>query len=155
MHQTNGSSIVRANGVALSRTVPSEYVASLDAFQLRFAEASVPLGAAPILPDGALGLTDQSAATIAMGKSGVAPNGQLLPGIEVAARFGIFSNDFFAKGGPGIPMKLQYQDRPAWIVTFYGPGLMLTSDGPVDVGVKHAENIVIDAHTGEYLQTYS
>jgi hypothetical protein len=145
----------------ISRTVPTEYSTPLAAFQIRFDESEVPPCAAPALPNGASGITDQMAVEIAMRQSGIGPKGKLPPGVQVAARFGSFSNDVLARRWPGEPMKLLYQDRPAWLVTFFGPGLAIPSHGRGHTrglrerpGLKHETNTVIDACTGEHLQTF-
>jgi len=155
LRYVTGPTTVRASGVSISRTVPSEYLTPLSAFNLRFTETQVAPGEHPVLPGGAAGITDEEAVTKAMAQSLGAVDGQLSPGVQVAARFGAFSDDVFAKGGPGAPMQLLYQNRPAWIVTFFGPGLTIPLDGPDPLAVHHEQNVVIDADTGDYLMGYS
>jgi hypothetical protein len=107
-----------ATDVPISRTVPTEYSTPLTAFQIRFDEMPAPTGIAPALPNGTSGITDQMAVEIAGRQSGLVAEGKLLPGVQVAARFGAFSSDVLSRHRPGEPAKLLYQDRPAWLVTF-------------------------------------
>jgi hypothetical protein len=141
--------------VPVSRTIPEEYRVSLSAFHIRFAETHVASGVPPVLPNGAKGLTDEEAVTAAMSRFGLAVGSPLPSDIGVAARFGLFSDDVMAVGGPGRPMQLLYQDRPAWIVTFYGDGVRMAARGPAGQLVDHHErNFVIDAATGTYLMSF-
>ncbi len=46
------------------------------------------------------------------------------------------------------------QDRPAWIVTFIGPGIKIPSLGR-SRAVHNELNVVIDAGTGQYLDGFT
>lgn len=132
------------------RVVPEEYSAPLHAFSIRFDEMDVALGTAPNLPQHGPGITDRRAVVVALPALGLHPNAGLPTGVQVAARYGIYSNDTFAKGGPGIPMQLQFQNVPAWLVTVYGPGYSRGTLGPRSI-TKHAFNVVVDASTGKVI----
>lgn len=137
--------------VPISRVVPTEYAAPLAPFSVRFAEEAVPPDTSPTLPTGVPGVSDRDALSAA---AATLWGGSQLPlNTLVAARYGLYSNDVMAEGGPGVPMHLLYQNVPAWIVTFYGPDLTFHPRGPAP-GVKHAMNYVVDAATGKVLVAF-
>jgi hypothetical protein len=100
-------------------------------------------------------------------------DGKVLPGVQVTAQYGLFSNDHAAQRLPSGQMQLLFQDKPAWIVTFAGPGVVIPSSGPgpqrpdttgsgstgtvvpSERPVHNEQNIVIDAATGEFVEDYS
>lgn len=139
----------------ISRTIPDEYRVSLAAHNIRFAEAEVAPGERPILPEGSRGISDEEAVARAMISGGPLGGDRLPPEVNVAARFGLFSHDVFAKGGPGVPMQLMYQDVPAWIVTFFGPGLRIPPAGWAERAEHHEYNYVIKAATGAHLMGFT
>jgi hypothetical protein len=50
------------------------------------------------------------------------------------------------------------QNRPAWVITFYGPGAVLDLPGPRGgsrPAAHHEVSVVIDAATGQYLMGFS
>lgn len=51
-------------------------------------------------------------------------NGQLRPGVTSTAEYGVFSDDQMAAESASGQQTLLYRDRPVWIVTFSGPGLL-------------------------------
>jgi hypothetical protein len=75
----------------------------------------------------------------------------LLPNVQVSAQYGLFT-----RARPGRQLQPNMQNRPAWVITFYGPGVVIYPSGPRPPGaVHHQVSIVIDAATGEYLLGYS
>lgn len=120
---------------------------------------SVAEGAQPALPDGSLGVTRDEAISSALPFSVARDqNGDLKPGVQISAVYGLVTNTFTRPLSPeGEAAPLIYDHRPAWVVTFSGPGIVLTSQGPVGslVSVHNVMSIVIDAATGKYLFGYS
>jgi hypothetical protein len=55
--------------------------------------------------------------------------GQLLPNVNVVAEFGYFSNDNYGQKLPSGALQPFIQNRPAWIVSFAGPGLTIWPHG--------------------------
>jgi hypothetical protein len=76
----------------------------------------------------------------------------LLPNVQVLAQYGLFT-----RARPGRRLWPYVQNRPAWVVTFYGPGVVLYSSGPISSPrrVHHFVGVVIDAATGQYLMGFS
>lgn len=155
-----GISGARGDGIARSPTAQarSQDPAVLQrAFGIRFSQRSVIRGR-PALPDGERGLSLEEAIRVAMlnAPHGVTPSGRLLPGVEVAASFGLFSDDRYGQREPSGGISPYLQSRPAWVVTLWGPGLVDPALGPGPVGrVHHEDNLVIDAATGQFLLCYT
>jgi hypothetical protein len=84
--------------------------------------------------------------------------GQLNPGVQVSAVYGLVTDSkrrtMPSADGPGT---LIYDRRPAWVVTFTGPGVLVMSHGPPTSPpmVHHEMTVVIDAKTGAYLFAFS
>jgi len=129
---------------------------SLAAFGIRFTAVS---GAQPAV-------SQSQAIAAALQQTAAASNGQLLPGVSVSAQYGLFSDDVLGDRQPSGAFVLRYQNTPAWIVTFSGPGV---NHGPMGgprqgaqgsgqtpvTGVHHEENVVIDATTGSFMELFS
>jgi hypothetical protein len=93
--------------------------------------------------------------------------GQLLPNVNVVAEFGYFSNHYYGQRLPSGAIQPFIQNRPAWVMSFAGPGLNLWPRG---CGVEcekfspehmkqsllssgeHEGSVVIDAVSGQYLE---
>jgi hypothetical protein len=77
--------------------------------------------------------------------------------VQVSAQYTLYSDDRYGqKLGPG-KVQPYLQNRPAWVITFSGPGVVLYPTGPrpPGSGVHHEVSVVIDAATGQYLMGYS
>jgi hypothetical protein len=155
MHGAGGAATVKASDVAILTAVPAQYVTPLAGHQLRFAESVVAPLDRPMLPGGRSGLSAQEAVSAALAQFPATTGGILNPGVQIAARYGIFSNDVYAKVTPDGTSTLMFQDRPAWIISFFGPGISIRSRGPGTFQPHHTENVVIDAQTGEWMESFS
>jgi hypothetical protein len=107
-------------------------------------------------PDAAPPVTMAAAVSTALRFSGAgSSDGQLLPNVNVSAEYGLFSDDEYGSNQADGTFKPRYQDIPAWIVTFTGPGLNVYSSGPPSADgsqrVNHEETVVIDGQTGNSL----
>jgi hypothetical protein len=79
------------------------------------------------------------------------------------AQYGIFNDDQAAHISATGQETLLFQDRPAWLVTFSGPGLVIQSNGSAGASgtsatalmVHHEQNVAIDAATGQALESFS
>lgn len=102
-----------------------------------------------------------------MGRSVAAQDGHLLANVQVNAQYGLYSDDRMATLLPSGQEQLLYQNRPAWVVTFAGPGVVIhpigqlsqhpggATDTSASTAVHNEQSIVIDAETGAYLLTFS
>ena len=83
--------------------------------------------------------------------------------MQVSAQYTLYSDDRYGqKLGPG-KVQPYLQNRPAWVITFSGPGVVFYGSGgpyrpgprPPLSGAKHEVSVVIDAATGQYLMGYA
>ena len=155
MTSRGGTVTVNASNLPISHSVPDEYATSLKPFNLRFVEGTAGPGQRPTLTDGRTGISDQEAVAAALAVSPAGQNGALAPGVQVAARFGVFSDDAYATRLPTGQMEHVFQERTVWIVTFYGPGVLIPSRGLQPLPPKHVQNMVIDAATGAWMESFS
>lgn len=93
--------------------------------------------------------------------------GRLSPGIRVQAKFGLFTDDIYCHRNAHGKCRLFYERRPAWIVSFWGPGVRIRPVGgrlgtgagahpePTARPLKHEISSVIDATTGSWLEGFS
>jgi hypothetical protein len=132
---------------------------TLAEFGIHFVARAVANGAPPTLPNGQQGVAKDQAIRAAMdtGLAGVDQAHNLLPNVQVSAQYGLFT-----RGRPGMQILAYSQNRPAWIVTFSGPGVAFYgSGGPPRPGPrpprepKHEVSVVIDAATGHYLMGFA
>ena len=126
-----------------------------DAFGIHFSVQAVDEGGPPTLPNGQPGVPRDQAIRAAMDAAPAGVDKQahsLLPNVQVAAQYGLFT-----RARPGRQLWPYVQNRPAWVVTFYGPGVVLYSSGPRGSPrrVHHEVSVVIDAATGQYLMGFS
>ena len=125
-----------------------------DAFGIHFTIQAVDDGGLPTLPNGQQGVPRDQAIRAAMdtGLAGVDQAHTLLPNVQVSAQYGLLT-----RARPGRQLWPYLQNRPAWVITFSGPGVVLSSSGPPGSPrrVKHEVSVVIDAATGHYLMGYA
>ena len=124
-----------------------------DAFGIHFTIQAVDNGGRPTLPNGQQGVSREQAIRAAMDHSLVQVDQahNLLPNVQVLAQYGLFT-----RARPGRQLHPNVQNRPAWVITFSGPGVVIYPSGPAAPGsVHHEVTVVIDAATGEYLLGYS
>jgi hypothetical protein len=109
------------------------------------------------LPDGRAAMTASAAESVAMAHTGGAVAGRLRDGVSMTAELGLFSDDQYATRLPSGALQPHFQNVPAWLVTFGGPGLVLPNSGPRGGQplVNHQETIVLNAATGEFLESYT
>ena len=108
-------------------------------------------------PDGTPGLTRASAVATALEHTAAADaTHRLLANVSVSTAFGRLSDSHIARMTPTGKAPL-FENVPAWVVTFTGPGLVIGSSGPIGSTprVHNEESVVIDARTGEWLFSYS
>src|SRR5437016_9521759 len=86
---------------------------------IHFIAQEVDEGGLPTLPNGQQGVSRDQAIRAAMdtGLGGVDRAHNLLPNVQVSAQYGLVT-----RGRPGRPIRLDLQNRPAWVITFSGPG---------------------------------
>jgi hypothetical protein len=126
---------------------------TLAEFGIQFVAQAVANDAPPTLPNGQQGLPRDQAMRAAMDHTpyGVDQAHNLLPNVQVAAQYGLFT-----RARPGRQLRSDVQNRPAWVITFYGPGVVIYPSGPRPPGsVHHEVTVVIDAATGQYLMGFS
>jgi hypothetical protein len=91
-------------------------------------------------------------------KSSAARNaeGKLAAGVQVAASYGLFTDSQIRPLGAS-PSEALYQNVPAWIITFTGPGVNVYSVGSRNSPtlVSHEQSVVIDARTGDFIESVS
>ena len=125
-----------------------------DAFGIHFSVQAVDEGGLPTLPNGQQGVPKDQAIRAAMDNTpyGVDAAHNLLPNVQVAAQYGLFT-----RARPGRQLQPNMQNRPTWVITFYGPGVVVLSSGPPGSPrrVHHQVTLLIDAATGQYLMAYS
>jgi hypothetical protein len=122
---------------------------TLAEFGIQYVAQAVANDAPPTLPNGQQGLPRDQAMRAAMDHTpyGVDQAHNLLPNVQVAAQYGLFT-----KVRPG-QVQPYLQNRPAWVITFAGPGVVFNLPGPPGSlpAVHHEVSVVIDAATGQYL----
>jgi hypothetical protein len=137
-----------------------------DVYGIHVIAQAVDDGTLPTLPNGQHGVPRDQAIRAAMD---AAPAGvdyhahRVLPNVQVLAQYALVTDDHYGqKVGPGRKIRAYLQNRPAWVITFYGPGVVLSPHGPPGAavrlpgsGVHHEVSVVIDAATGHYLMGYS
>jgi hypothetical protein len=124
-----------------------------DGYGIHFTVQAVDEGGRPTLPNGQQGVPRDQAIRAAMdtGLAGVDQERNLLPNVQVSAQYGLFT-----RARPGRQLRSDVHNRPAWVITFYGPGVVIYPSGPRPPGaVHHQVTVVIDAATGQYLLAYS
>jgi hypothetical protein len=124
-------------------------------FGIHFVAQAVANGALPTLPNGQQGVPEDQAIRAAMDAAPAGVDKQahsLLPNVQVAAQYGLFT-----RARPGRQLQPNMQNRPTWVITFYGPGVVVLSSGPPGSPrrVHHQVTLLIDAATGQYLMAYS
>jgi hypothetical protein len=80
----------------------------------------------------------------------------------IRARYVIFSDDVRGtadKIGDDASVRLNYQNVPAWVVTYCGlsipPAFRRGVPTPTKINYAHEWNVVINAETGEYMEEFS
>jgi hypothetical protein len=120
---------------------------------IHFIAQAVDEGGLPTLPNGQQGVPRDQAIRAAMDNApaGVDRAHNLLPNVQVSAQYGLFT-----KVRPGRKIRPYLRNRPTWVITFYGPGVVIYPAGPRPPGsVHHEVSIVIDAATGQDLMGFS
>ena len=128
------------------------------AYGIHFNIQAVANGAPPTLPNGQQGVSRDQAIRAAMdtGLGGVDQAHNLLPNVQVSAQYGLFTADRYERVLPSGQIQLVLQNRPAWVITFFGPGVVIYPLGPNPPGtVHHFVGIMIDAATSQPLKGYS
>jgi hypothetical protein len=134
-----------------------------EVYGIHFVAQTVADGAPPTLPNGQQGVPMDQAIRAAMDAAPAGVDHQahrLLPNVQVSAQYTLYSDDHYGqKRGPG-KVQPYLQNQPAWVITFYGPGVFIYPAGPrgprpPGLGVHHEVSVVIDAATGQYLMAYS
>ena len=131
---------------------------TLAEFGIHFVTQAVDEGGRPMLPNGQQGVPKDQAIRAAMDHTpyGVDQAHNLLPNVQVSAQYGLFTADRYERVPPSGQIQLVLQNRPAWVITFFGPGVVIYPLGPNPPGtVHHFVGIVIDAATGQPLKGYS
>lgn len=161
-----------ATGHADVRVSQQDWALAAKAFGVRFSPKTTPAGRSPLLPGGRAGISMDEALTVARSQTpaGVDEEHRVLPGVQVTAQFGLFSDDRYGERGTSGRVQPYLQDVPVWLVNFSGPGV---EDRPLGGGVAastptiggsgalgtsgahHEENLVIDAATGQFLLGYT
>ena len=137
---------------------PPDPATLADAYGIHFSVQAVAEGAPPTLPNGQQGVSRDQAIRAAMdtGLGGVDQAHNLLPNVQVSAQYGLFTADRYERVLPSGEIQLVLQNRTAWVITFYGPGVVIYPSGPALPGaVHHQVTVVIDAATGQYLRGFS
>jgi hypothetical protein len=126
------------------------------AYGIHFSVQAVAEGALPSLPNGQQGVPMEQAIRAAMDHTPdrVDQAHNLWPNVQVSAQR-LFTADRYGRVLPSGWIQLLLQDRPAWVITLFGPGVVIYPLGPHPPGtVHHFVSIVIDAATGQYLRGF-
>ena len=136
-----------------------------DAYGIHLIAQAVDEGGLPTLPNGQQGVSREQAIRAAMdtGLGGVDQAHNLLPNVQVSAKYGLFTADHYGQRLASGQIQSYLQNRPAWVITFSGPGVVFYGSGgpyrpgprPPLSGAKHEVSIVIDAATGQYLMGWA
>ena len=137
-----------------------------DAFGIHFSVQAVDEGGPPTLPNGQPGVPRDQAIRAAMdtGLAGVDRARNLLPNVQVSAQYGLFTAKHLGQRLASGQIQPLLENRPAWVITFSGPGVVLYPIGPYrpgpraplsDADAKHEVSVVIDAATGQYLMGFA
>jgi hypothetical protein len=137
--------------IPIGRSVPDEYAPDLSHRQIYFVEHAVGPDVRPTLPNGGLGVSDRDAVIATAEKF----MGDIGPGMQVTARYGLYSSPYPAAVTNGVSTPF-YQDHPMWIVTYFGPGV----NAPASLrfagaGVVHHINMLVDAESGQLLSVFN
>jgi hypothetical protein len=98
-----------------------------------FMVQAVDEGGLPTLPNAQQGVPMDQAIGVAMAvtPAGVDQANILLANVQVSAQYTLFSNDRYGQTvGPGRQIRPYVQNRPAWVITFSGPGVAFYGSGP-------------------------
>jgi hypothetical protein len=127
-----------------------------DVYGIHFTVQAVDEGGLPTLPNGQQGVPRDQAIRVAM-ENGPGVDRAQMSNVEISAQYGLFTQV--------RPIRPDLQNRPAWVITFSGPGVNLYPYGgrPYPRGprplrledVKHEVSVVIDAATGQYLTGFA
>ncbi len=157
--QHEGPRVAAAASAATTVGDPQDPAVLAAVYGIRFTAQAVVSGTVPLLPNGQQGVPMDQAISAAMdaAPAGIDYEGhRLLPDVQAAAQFGLYSNDRYGQRLPAGQVQPYLQGRPVWVVTFSGPGVQLHPHGPRPAGSVHNEvSVVIDAATGQYLMGYS
>jgi hypothetical protein len=140
---------------------PTISVPAPEVFGMHLTAIPVPGNRHPVLPNGSSGITRDEAVDVALGFTTGAQNHKLRPNVDVLARYGIFSDDERSQRSATGDIQALYQNRPVWLVTFYGPGVVEAPMGsyapgtPNPLKYHHEDNVVVDAATGQMLEAYT
>jgi hypothetical protein len=108
---------------------------------------------------GQQGVSRDQAIRVAMDHTlaGVDRAHNLLPNVQVSAQYGLFTDDHYGQRLASGQIQPYLQNRPAWVITFSGPGVVFYLPGPAGSrpAVHHEVSVVIDAATGQYLMGFS
>jgi hypothetical protein len=131
-----------------------------DAYGIHFSVQAVDQGGLPMLPNGQQGVSREQAIRAAMdtGLGGVDEAHNLLPNVQVSAQYGLFTADRYERVLPSGQIQPVLQNRPAWVITFFGPGVVVYPLGlarNTPGAVHHFVGIVIDAATRQPLKGFS
>lgn len=133
--------------IPIGRSIPAEYAIDLAHDQKYFVEHADGPGVRPTLPNGKLGVSDRDAVIVTAEKF----MGDIGPGMQVTARYGLFSSPYPAAITNGVSTPL-YQNRPAWIVTYFGPRVKAPASLRfAGMGVMHHINMLVDVESGQLL----
>jgi hypothetical protein len=130
-------------------------------FGAQFHSIPVGNGARPVLPDGRAGVSlDQAVATAVSASPavGIASRaGHLLANVQAQGSYGTITLAHEGRRLASGQISPDIQGRPAWIIVFSGPGVLLGPSGPPGTTgpVHHELDVVVDAATGQYLRAYS
>ena len=110
------------------------------AYGIHFNIQAVANGAPPTLPNGQQGVSRDQAIRAAMdtGLGGVDQAHNLLPNVQVSAQYGLFTADRYERVLPSGQIQPVLQNRPTWVITFYGPNVVFPPLGPRPPGSERS-----------------
>ncbi len=76
---------------------------------------------------------------------------------SIVASFGTFTDRELGKNPTSGQTRPFFERKAVWLVTVSGPGVQILSSGPMGGvhTVNHEENVVIDALTGKFLESFT
>ena len=107
-----------------------------------------------VLPDGSPALSLSRALDVAGGYSMASVDPRTIAGVSYVARYGVFND---AQLHDVHTRQTAFVDRTVWLVRYYGPGVdipMGCASGSTQCPMAHEVTVVIDAATGQHLDSY-
>jgi hypothetical protein len=152
--------IVMREHVVSAQSTPAVPAVSVPGMGIAFSAVGGAGADTAVLPNGADAVTRAHALDEAGKHALTAVDPRTIPGMLYNAQYGLFEDEQLHAVDASDHSVLQIGKRPAWVVTYYGPALSIALPGgratmtEQDQPVAHQMTVVIDAATGQFLESY-